>query len=260
EGRAFDEVKAILNSSFRVGPSLENAHSIYLFLEDITKYELIDPQPLIEYMSPDNTELLQKPFVYSMIKVSKMSIQTRKQITGGVNAEYELSPKIAVTAGTGVGTEHTSEDAGYNVFVGQKFMEGAQWVDNFHDAPKVDIVLIKPLKDAVIDQVQARVQGHILQYHLIPENFQNKLQLYIMVQNEYEDDWILQSKARVDMNGYFEAILKLGTLEEGNGHRYSISAFATYFKINREVNSTIPFLPFNKGQYIINVKRQDRDF
>ena len=44
---------------------------------------------------------------------------------------------------------------------------------------------------------------------------------------------------------------------QGDGHRYSVTAFATYFEINREVNANIPFLPFNKGMFLINVTRRD---
>ncbi|WP_419655887.1 hypothetical protein [Desulfosarcina variabilis] len=55
----------------------------------------------------------------------------------------------------------------------------------------------------------------------------------------------------------FEGVAHLGTLQSGDGHRYTIAAFVTYFQIIREVNSSIPILPFNKGKDIISVSRKD---
>ena len=253
----FDKLRATLGDRLEVGPGLENIHYIVLRLEDVKKYELIDPQPLIEYMSREDSDLLKKPFVYSMIKVSKMSIEAYQKFNGDIGAVYKICEGVSIKGGSGLSSTKEESQAGYNVFVGYKLMDGTNWIRDFQDAPKVDLVITSPANNVLVKSAKGRVKGNILQYNLLPEEYQNKLQIYMMVHDESEDHWLLQSEARIDTKGAFEAYIELGTLKEGDNHRYSIAAFATYFKINRDVNTVIPILPFNKGKYVINVTRRD---
>ena len=177
---------------------------------------------------------------------------------GQFGAEYRPYPMLKVGGKTGVSVHRKDEQIGYNVFIGYKLYNGSSWWDNnFESLPKVGVIINQPENESSIDRVRARVKGRIAQYNNLPEDDRNSLRMYIMTRSEYEDDWTLQSKATVDTEGLFEGIIKLGTLEKGNGHRYSVAAFVTYFDINRDVNSKIPFLPFNKGKYVIRVKRED---
>lgn len=253
----FDSLKLILGEELSLGPGLENVHHVVLQLEDIYKYELIDFQPLIEYMGENDLDLLGKEFVVSMLKVSKFSVRGYQKVMGEFGAEYRPYPFVKIKGSTGMSSERGEEQIGYNLFVGCKVYSGKKWVENFNAMPKLDVWITKPTNNITIKRVRARVEGSILQYNTIADEYKNKLRLYIMTRDEYKDNWILQSKARIDTGGNFEGIVKLGSLEKGNGHRYSIATFVTYFKINRKVNSTIPFLPFNKGKYIVNVKRDD---
>ena len=201
--------------------------------------------------------MLQKPFVISMIKVSKFGIEAYQKVIGEFGAEYRPYPFLKIKGSSGITSKEGEEQTGYNVFIGYKLYTGSDWIQDFSKMPKADILITDPNPNQMIDRVRARVRGSIINYHKIPDEYRNKIQLYLMIRNEYKDHWILQSKARIDTQGHFEGIVKLGTLEEGDGHRYSIAAFVSYFKINRKINSKIPLLPFNKGKYIINVKRED---
>lgn len=254
----FDKLKLFLGDSFNVGPSLENVHHVNVDLEDIRKYELVDIQPLVEYMGKNSLQLIRKNFVVSMIKVSRFTIRAYEKVMGQFGAEYRPFPMLKVGGKTGVSVHRQDEQIGYNVFIGYKLYNGSEWWNNnFESLPKVGVVVDQPKTESTIDRVRARVRGKIAQYNSLPEDDRNSLRMYIMTRSEYEDDWTLQSKATIDTEGYFEGIVKLGTLESGNGHRYSIATFVTYFDINRDVNSKIPFLPFNKGKYVIRVTRKD---
>ncbi len=253
----FDKLKLLLGDDLSLGPELENIDYITLKLEDIKRHELVDFQPLIEYMGKDEMETLKKPFVVSMLNVSKFSVEAYQKTTGEFGAVYRPYPGITLKGSTGTSGKKEDKQTSYNVFIGYKLYDGYRWIDNFQNMPKVDIWILAPKNDEIVNRVRTRVKGSLPYYSTIEEDYKNKLSLYIMTQNEYQDDWILQSKVRIDTQGFFEGIVKLGELEQGNGHRYSIAVFATYFKINREVNSKIPFLPFNKGKFVINVKRED---
>ena len=254
---SFDKLKLFLGDDLSVGPGLENVHHVYVYLEDITKYELVDIQPMIEYMGDQHRELLKKKFVVSMIKVSKFSVEAYQKVMGDFGAEYRPYPMVKIKGSTGVSSKKGEEQAAYNIFVGYKLYDGSDWIDNFDALPKVDLKIEQPPADTTIDRVRARVKGRITGYATLPDTYKNKIWLYLMSRDEYRDDWLLQTRATINVNGEFEGVIKLGTLEEGNGHRYTIAAFITYFKINREVNSVIPILPFNKGKDIIRVKRKD---
>ena len=253
----FDNLKVLLGDDLSLGPGLENIHHLELYLEDIHKCELIDIQPQIEYMGKEYTDLLRKPFIASMIKVTKMSIKAYQKVIGEFGAEYRPYPMIKLKGSTGTSSGREEEQVGYNVFVGYKTYDGSEWMQSFENMPKIDLWILRPEKNSIIKRDRVRITGSIVNYNKIEDDYKNRLRVYLMVRDEYFDNWILQSKTRVDNEGYFEGIVKLGTPESGDGHRYSIAAFATYFEINREVNSEIPDLPFNKGKYIINVTRKD---
>ena len=256
----FDKLKLLLGSELSVGPGLENVYYIILKLEDIKQYRLDEPQPLIQYMGPESLELLQKPFVISMIKVTRYSVTAYQQGEAELEGVYIPHPLVRIQGSTGSKSTRESDEYGYNAFVGYKTYDGSEWVQKyFEHKPKADLVILNPLENDKIPEVRLRLQGSILNYSQIPEEYQNQLRIYLMVQDEYQNDyWLLQSKAVIDRKtGHFGGMLMLGTLQSGNGHRYSIVAFATYFDINREANSKIPFLPFNKGQALVNVQRQD---
>ena len=253
----FDKLKLLLGDDLSLGPELEAIDYITLKLEDIKRHELVDFQPLIEYMGKDEMETLKKPFVVSMLNVSKFSVEAYQKTIGEFGAVYRPYPGITLKGSTGTNSKKEDKQTSYNVFIGYKVYEGYKWIENFEKMPKAEVWITTPKNDEIVNRVRTRVRGSLPYYNELEEEYKNRLSLYIMTQNEYEDDWVLQSKTRIDTQGYFEGIVKLGDLEKGNGHRYSIAAFVTYFKINREVNSKIPILPFNKGKYIINVKRQD---
>ena len=253
----FDKLKLLLGDDLSIGPGLENVHHIVVYLEDIHKYELTNIQPLIEYTGKESAELLQRPFIVSMLKVSKLSIEAYQKFAGEFGAEYRPYPMVKLRGSTGTSSQRKEEQVGYNIFIGYKLYDGSKWVQDFEDMPKLDVWIVRPKPDATIDGVRVRIVGTVLQYHKLQEEYQNRLRLYLMVRDEYQDQWLLQPKARLDTEGRFESIVRLGTLEKGDGHRYSIAVFATYFEINRKVNTIIPFLPFNKGKYIINVTRRD---
>jgi hypothetical protein len=255
--KEFDQIKLILAEELSVGPELENVHHIVLNLEDVHRYELVDVQPLMELMGKENISLLEKPFVISMLKVTKFSVEAFQKTMGRFGAEYRPYPLIKIKGSTGASSEKSQEQVGYNIFVGYKLYYGSKWIEHFEGMPKIDLWILKPEKDAVIGGERTRITGTILRYPNVLDEYKNRLRLYLMVQDENEDHWVLQPKARIDTEGYFEGIVRLGKSETGDGHRYSIAAFATYFDINREVNSNIPYLPFNKGKYIINVTRRD---
>lgn len=254
-----DQIKLFLGDDFELGPHLKNIHHIYVNLDDIHRYQLTDLQPMIEYMGKEDRPLLEEDFVVSMIKVTRFSVEAYQEVEGAFGAEYrhyELPFKIS--GSTGSTSTRTEEQVGYNIFIGYKLYNGSRWIKDFEATPKVDIWILHPNDDAVIDQVRGRVKGSILNYHKLEEDYRTQLRLYLMVRDHYyDDDWVLQSKVSIDTLGRFEGLVHLGTLKKGDGHRYSIAVFATYFDINREVNSRFPFLPFNKGQYIIYVTRRD---
>ena len=253
----FDKLKLLLGDDLSVGPGLENVHHIIVYLEDIHKYELTNIQPLIEYTGKESEELLQRPFIVSMLKVTKLSIHAYQKFAGEFGAEYRPYPLVKLRGASGSSTQRGEEQVGYNIFVGYRLYDGSKWVQDFESMPKLDVWIVRPDNSATIDGVRVRIVGTVLQYRQLQEEYQNRLRLYLMVRDEYDDQWLLQPKARIDTEGRFESIVRLGTLEKGDGHRYSIAVFATYFEINRKVNSVIPFLPFNKGKYIINVTRRD---
>ncbi len=254
---SFDKLKLFLGDDLSVGPGLENVHHFKVYLESVEKHELVDFQPLIEYMGENNIPTLEKPFIVSMIKVAKFSVEAYQKFNGDFGVEYRPYPLVKIKGSTGSGTKKSEEQTAYNIFVGYKTFEGQEWVNDFEAMPKVQLNIAQPENDEIIDRVRVRVRGAIEDYSLLSDVQKNQMQLYIMTRNEYEDDWLLQSKTTIDTEGFFEGIVKLGDLEKGNGHRYSIAVFVTYFKINRKVNSVIPILPFNKGKDIIYVKRED---
>ncbi len=261
ERKDFDKLKLFIGDDLSIGPSLENIHYMILRLENVKRYELVDFQPLVAYMGTHNVELLKKPFVASMIKAAKYSVEAYQKMSSEIEGAYIPHPMVMIKAKTGTESKNSDEQYGYNAFVGYKLFDGSQWILDFEKTPKVQVYINSPQDNEVIKNVRVRIKGSLIDYHQLPEHYKNQLRLYVMVRNEYQDDWILQTKARLDPNnGKFEAIALLGDLERGNGHRYSVVAFVSYFDINRESNSTFPFLPFNKGQYLVNVQRNDEDF
>lgn len=253
----FDKIKLFLGDDFSLGPELENVHHVVISLEDIQQYQLVDFQPLIEYMGQENLPLLQRDFVVSMLKVSKFNVTAFQKRAGEFGAEYHPYPMIKLRGSTGTGVQREDQQVGYNIFVGYKPYNGSEWLKNFEEMPKLDVWITQPDNNAIVKEVRARIRGTILRYPKLEDVYRNALRLYIMTRDEYEDQWILQPETRIDTDGNFEGVVRLGTLEAGNGHRYSVTAFATFFEINRDANPKIAFLPFNKGKYVINVKRED---
>lgn len=256
---SFDKLKLFLGDDFDIGPHLDVVHYVEVHLNDVYQYQLTDVQPLIEYMGKESLPLLQQDFIASMIKVSRFSVEAYQKVAGEIAAVYRpyQLPMLKVKGSTGTSSSRTEDQVGYNIFVGYQLYNGTQWIQDFEETPKVEIWILNPNNDAIITRVRARIKGSIPNYYKLEEKYKNQLRVYLMTKDEYEDQWILQSKVTIDPDGRFEGIIKLGTLERGDGHRYSIAAFATYFDINREVNSKIPFLPFNKGKYQMYVTRKD---
>ncbi len=236
---------------------METVHHINVYFEDATKYELVDPQPLIEYMEPDSANLLEKEFIVSMIKVSHYRLEAYKKVKSEFGTEFRPYPMVRTDGSTGGSATRLDERTAFNIFVGYKLYQGQDWIIDFNRLPKVDLKISNPKHDARIDRVRTRVRGIIDGFPDMKDRYKNKMWLYIMVRDEYQDNWLLQKRATINALGEFEGVAHLGTLESGDGHRYSIAAFVTYFKLNREVNSSIPILPFNKGKDIISVSRKD---
>lgn len=253
----FDKLKLFLGSDFSIGPGLETVHHINVYFEDVYKYELVDQQPLIEYMGADSLSLLKEKFIVSMIKVSHYRMEAFKKIKGEFGTEFRPYPMAKVDASSGGATSSGDERKAFNIFVGYKLNQGKDWIQDFDKMPKVTVNIAHPAPDERIDRVRTRVRGNIEAFSSLNERFKNKMWLYIMVRDEYEDDWRLQKRATINAQGEFEGVAHLGSLELGDGHRYSIAAFVTYFQLNREVNSSIPILPFNKGKDVISVSRKD---
>lgn len=253
----FDKLKLFLGSNFSIGPGLETVHHINVYFEDLYKYELVDHQPLIEYMGGDSLTLLKKKFVVSMLKASHYRMEAFKKIKGEFGTEFQPYPMTKVDASSGGATSSGDERKAFNIFVGCKLSQGKDWILNFDQMPKVNVKISHPGADTRIDRVRTRVRGNIESFSSLNERYKNKMWLYIMVRDEYEDDWRLQKRATINAEGDFEGVAHLGTLERGDGHRYSIAAFVTYFQLNRDVNSSIPILPFNKGKDVISVSRKD---
>jgi hypothetical protein len=254
---SFDKLKLFLGNDFNVGSGLENVHHVYIYFEDVQKFDLVDFQPLIEYMGKDKINLLKKKFVVSMIKVSSFRVEAFRKIKGEFGTEFQPYPLTKAQLASGVTSTKQEEQSAYNVFVGYKLYAGKDWIIKFDKMPKMDVNIASPEKDQIIDRVRTRVRGKISNYEKLSDKYKNQMWLYLMVRDEYEDNWLLQKRATVNDTGDFEGIVHLGSLESGDGHRYSIAAFVTYFKINRDVNSVIPILPFNKGKDIISVSRKD---
>jgi hypothetical protein len=254
---SFDKLKLFLGNDFNVGSGLENVHHVYIYFEDVQKFDLVDFQPMIEYMGKNNIGILKKKFVVSMIKVSSFRVEAFRKIKGEFGTEFQPYPLTKAQLASGVTSTKQEEQSAYNVFVGYKLYAGKDWIIKFDKMPKMDVNIASPEKDQVIDRVRTRVRGKISNYEKLSDKYKNQMWLYLMVRDEYEDNWLLQKRATVNDTGDFEGIVHLGSLESGDGHRYSIAAFVTYFKINRDVNSVIPILPFNKGKDIISVSRKD---
>lgn len=257
--RDFDQVRAFIGSDLSVSPSLEGVDMVRLRLENIKRYELKDPQPLIQYLGEENRNDLEKPFVFSMIKASKFSIEAYQRTSFETEAAYIPHPAVKLQAKTGFSKEGSQDNVGYDAFVGYQVMDGREWLAQFEQKPKVTVKITTPVADAIIDKPRIRVKGIIPDYHTLPDEYKNQLRLYLMVRSQQlGTDYMLLPKLQIDPNsGYFEGIVTLGTLDEGDGHRYSIVAFVTYFEINRTANAKIPHLPFNKGQAVVNVTRRD---
>lgn len=253
----FDKLKFFLGSDFSVGPALETVHHINVYFEDVYKFDLVDHQPLIKYMGEENCDLLEKPFVVSMIKVSHYRLEAYKKINGEFGTEFSPYPMAKISAETGGSTSQEDERKAFNVFVGYRLYKGKDWIGDFEKYPKVDVKIDSPTPDAIINRVRTRVRGRVANYPSLNDDYKNKMWLYIMTRDEYQDNWRLQKRATIDAQGMFEGVAHLGTLESGDGHRYNIATFVTYFQLNREVNSSIPILPFNKGKDIISVSRKD---
>ena len=254
----FDKLRLFLGDQFNWGVSLETAHHVDVSLEDIQRYEIVDYQPLVEYMGEQFADLVKHEFVVSMIKVTKFSMRAYKKVTGKFGTEFQPYPLARVAAETGGSLTDSNEYAGYNVFVGYRMYDGYKWWDNnFEKMPKVTVEIESPAPDSVIDRVRTRVRGSVKEFSKLPDAVRTRMRLYVMTRDEYEDNWLLQSKATIDEEGVFEGIARLGTLDAGDGHRYSLAVFVTYFDLNREVNSTIPYLPFNMGKQTLMVTRKD---
>ena len=253
-----DKIKVFLGSDFSFGPELQNVNHFVLTLEDIHQYQLVDAQPLIEFMGKDSLPLLEQDFIISMIKVSKFSVQAFQKISAEFGAEYHPYPMVNLKGSTGTSAQRDDDQFGYNIFVGYKTYNGSHWLQDFESKPKINVAITHPADDATIPYAQTRVKGGISDYRMLTDEYRNRLRVYVITRNEFEDEWVLQPEARVGTDGKFESVVDLGTLRSGNGQRYSIAVFATYFAINKEANSKIPFLPFDKGRYLINVKREDR--
>lgn len=255
----FDKVRAFIGTDFNVSPSLEGVDMVRLRLENIKRYELKDPQPLIQYLGEENRKILEQPFVFSMIKASKFSIEAYQKTSVDTEAAYVPHPMVKLHAKTGFTHEGSQENVGYEAFVGYQILSGKDWLADFESKPKVTVRITSPVPNAIIDKPRIRVKGTIPDYLMLPDEYKNQLRLYLMVRSQQlGNDYVLLPKLQIDPNsGNFEGIVTLGTLDEGDGHRYSIVAFATYFEVNRTVNAKIPHLPFNKGQALVNVTRRD---
>lgn len=253
-----DKIKLFLGDDLSLGPELQNIHHFVLTLEDIHQYQLVDPQPLIEFMGTENLPLIEQDFVVSMLKVSKFSVQAFQQIKGEFGAEYHPYPMVKLRGSTGTSVEREQEQMSYNIFIGYNLYNGVQWIQDFEKKPRVNMVISDPLNDAKIEYPLKRVRGQITDYTMLPDQFRNQLRVYVLARNEFDNHWLLQPEARLDTKGNFESVAQLGDLRVGNGQRYTIAVFATYFPVSQEANSKIPFVPFDKGKYLINVKREDR--
>jgi hypothetical protein len=253
-----DKIKVFLGDDFSIGPELQNIHHFVLTLENLSTYQLVDPQPLIEYMGQESLPLIEQDFVVSMVKVSKFSVQAFQQVKSGFGVEYYPYPMIKLSASTGSSVQREQEQTSYEIFIGYKLYNGESWIHDFEQKPSVNIMISDPANDAKLTYPLKQVRGCISDYKLLEKEYRTQLRVYVMTRDEFDAHWLLQPETRVGNDGNFEGVAQCGDLFAGNGHRYSIVVFATYFTINPAVNSKIPFLPFDKGKYLINVKREDR--
>ena len=261
-GRRFARFKGTLERLFGLQFSAQYEYRVRLEV-NWRAIRLENPQPTLEYLGDES--IYRQPFISSVAFASRVRMTAFKEtrIDGGV----ELAPVNLALLSTEAGhsrTETNQVDA-TNVLFGYQTLDASAWQQQSIDAyPQLPLEIINPQPEQVIQSPRVRIQVRVPGYAELGDQ-RGKLQIYAWIQQIGANRGVLSPiGAPVDLNeGVFELLTNLGDLDGGNGERYSIVAFALFYRLhNIDERTQMPTTSYTRpardnGHTSVVVTRQD---
>lgn len=261
-GRRFAEFKGTLERLFGLQFSASYEYRVRLEVS-WHAIRLEDPQPTLEYLGDES--IYERRFVSSVAFASRVRMSAFKEtiIEGGV----ELAPVNLALLSPKAGQERTESNQmdAANVLIGYQTLDGSAWQRQRIDAfPQVALKVINPTPEQIIESPRVRIQVRVPEYNTLGDD-RGRLQIYAWIQQIGANRGVLSPiGAPVNLEeGVFELLTNLGDLEGGNGERYSIVAFALFYRLhNIDQRTQLPTTSYTRpardnGHTSVVVTRHD---